>query len=292
VKPPKRLIVIAVCALTALGVSVGLAIASESPPVPVVVETNPPPYTPPAGPAMSPAAAVQAAVRLASNYGDSRPTDLTQLRGTFAHNQAIMSPQAHEPESAETEAILRSDTYLTVMHGQFTSQLVPPGGEPAHGTVMGVITEAHTGEVEATYIGPTTPTAAGLGPVPIDEESGQATISSVGGKRGLIVGRLVQSTSPPPGYKGTTRALVGWHVLIGRGRLVEDESAAGPKFYVVARVTTGADGRFTVHTKPGRYAVAGVWAHGFPSAGAVCNPSKVTVRAGARVHVTVGCNGV
>jgi hypothetical protein len=292
VKPPKRLIVIAVCVLTALAVSVGLAIASESPPVPVVVESNPPPYTPPTGPTMSPAAAVQAAVRLASTYGDPRPTDLTQLRGTFAHNQAIMAPQAHEPENAETEAILRSDTYLTVMHGQFTSQLVPPDGEAAHGSVLGVITEAHTGEVEATYIGPTTPAAAGLEPVSIGEESGQATIANVGSRRGLIVGRLVQSTSPPAGYKGTTRALVGWHVLIGRGRLVEDESPAGARFYVVAHATTGAEGRFTVHTKPGRYSVAGVWAHGFPSAGAVCDPRKVVVKAGARVRVTLGCNGV
>jgi hypothetical protein len=169
---------LAVPAVAVLGVGVGLASAdSGSAPVPVFVETAPPAYKVPAGPPMTPAAAERIALTEAQRAGDPSPTDVTQMEGTFAQTHAILS-RGHGKllETPETKEWLRSDTYMTVMHGHFTSRLVAPGSEPVHGSVMVVISEAQTGLPEGEYIGPSAPNNAALRPVPVSSGGAAAAL--------------------------------------------------------------------------------------------------------------------
>lgn len=249
---------------------------------------------------MSSVAAAKLAVAQAQTSGEVSTTGVTQLEGTFAHNQSVLSPEAKMGELPETKGWLQSDTYLTVMHGNFTAPNVPKGHAPVQGSVMAVITDAHTGFVDSTFIGSKTPSASGMTDVSITEPS-VATIARTKNSLGVIVGRLVQSTSPPAGFKSTTRPLVGWSVLIGKGKLPlftpSSGREAGRTPDVIATLTTGADGRFSVHVKPGKYLIAGVWPnveqHSTPPppAGKVCaGEHHVTVRARKRSHVVIACN--
>lgn len=281
--------------LTALGGGVALASTNDQPPIPIVVETDPPPYTSPTGPVMSRAAAARVAVALArSSEGQgggatTEPTELTQMRGTFSETEPIADPRARIPDSPEMSVQLGDDTYLTVMHGDFTSQDVPRGGEPTHGTVMDVITEAHTGSIEMVHIGSSAPVSADLTPVSTAGEQPRASVAMT--RRGVIEGRLVESTSPPPGFKSSTRPLVGWTVVIAKGRLSALTTQTSRN--IVARIKTRTGGRFALHMKPGTYVVAGVWLTRPPVAGdEICLGDYVKVRAGRRSHTTIGCNGI
>lgn len=281
------------------GVAVALGAVTEAPPgVPIVIDPNPPPYVAPTGPPMSGAAAARMAVAVAQSSetqggaASSRPTDLTQMRGKFAKTAAIASLKVLIPVSPETAPMLISDTYLTVMHGHFTSQNVPRGGQPAQGMVMEVITEAHTGEAEMTHIGQSAPTA-GLAPVSL-AEGGTASVARPL-DHGVIDGRLVSSTGSGrhrQRLKIPVRPLVGWTVVVATGDARTLKTQASPQ--VVARLKTAANGRFTVVMRPGTYLVAGVWPpRGGPTAGhrEVCGPRTVTVRRALYSHVVIACNG-
>lgn len=161
----KRLLVVPL--MVALGIGAGLASADSSPtpPVPVVVQTAVPPYTAPTGPVMAPTSAERFALIEAQRAGDSAPVVVSQMEGTFEEAHAVLSHHGEILESPETKEWLRSETYMTVMHGHFTARLVAPGQTPVSGSVMVVITDAHTGEAEGEYIGPTTPVDAALQPV-------------------------------------------------------------------------------------------------------------------------------
>jgi len=115
--------------------------------------------------------AVVVAVAQAQRAGEDSPTDITQMEGTFTQTQAILDPQGKLRETPETKEWLKSDTYMTVMHGHFTSSDVPKGQTPPQGTVMVVITDSHTGWVEGEYIGPTAPSSAALSPVSVSNPS-------------------------------------------------------------------------------------------------------------------------
>ena len=174
------------------------------------------------------------------------------------------------------------DTYLTVMHGHFTSQRVPKGQAPVQGTVMAVITDAHTGFVDTTFIGLRTPTASGMTAVSITEPA-VATTASVA--LGVIAGRLIESGSPPHADSKPS-PVVGWHVLIGKGQLLSHTS------HIIATLTTRAGGRFAIHVKPGKYLIAGMYhAQSGGRAGEICPSKHVTVRAGKRSHVVIECQG-
>jgi hypothetical protein len=123
--------------------------------------------------------------------------------------------------------------------------------------------------------------ATGSGAFAVREGAEQAELG-----RGAIVGRLIRAASPPHGYKSTTRPVVGWTVLIARGKLSFSRTAD-----IVATVKTGAGGRFAIHLKPGRYLLAGEFPPGEPNAGEACAPARVTVKPGARSHVLLGCSG-
>jgi hypothetical protein len=108
--------------VAALGIGVAVTVASsgERPAIPTVVETNPPPSTLPTGPVMSQAAAADAAVTFAHAQVTGEPIVVAQKRGTFASNEALISPDVHIPVNPDTRPLLESDAYLTVMQGQFT----------------------------------------------------------------------------------------------------------------------------------------------------------------------------
>lgn len=123
--------------------------------------------------------------------------------------------------------------------------------------------------------------ATGTGAFAVREEADQVNLG-----RGTVAGKLMRATSPPHGYKSTTRPVVGWTVLIARGKLPVSRAAD-----IVARVKTGAGGRFAIHLKPGRYLLAGEFPSGEPNAGEACAPARVTVKPGARSRVLLGCTG-
>ena len=278
--------VLAALALAALGGSgVAIASASSNSQIPVVVETDPPAYVAPTGPVMSSEAAARLAIAEAQASGEASSSDISQLEGTLAHNESVLNPEARISEPPETRDWLQTDTYLTVMHGQFTSQRVPEGQTPVRGTVMAVITDARTGFVDATFIGARTPSASGMTVVSLREPA-VATAASVKAERGVVLGRLVRVTSPPHGYKSTTKPVVGWTVLIGRGKLPFSRTSD-----TVATVKTRAGGRFAVHLKAGHYLLAGEFPPGEPNAGEPCAPVHVTVRPGRRLQVQLGCSG-
>jgi hypothetical protein len=291
----KRRWLVAPVLVAGLGSGVALASSSDQPPIPIVVETNPPPYTSPTGPVMSRADAARVAVALARSQdtqgggATTEPTELTQMRGPFSKTEPIADPRAHIPDSPEMEVQLGDDTYLTVMHGHFTSQDVPHGAEPTRGTVMDVIAEAHTGSIEMVHIGQSAPSSTELTPVSTTEGEVLASVATV--RRGVIEGRLVESTSPPPGFKSTTRPLVGWTVVVAKGKLSELTTQSSPS--IVARVKTREGGHFALHMKPGTYIVAAVWHTHPPSVNdEICAGVHVKVRTARRSRVTVGCNGV
>jgi hypothetical protein len=247
------------------------------------------------GPVMTSASAVQFAVQAATRAGDSSPTEMTQMAGTFAETQAVMSGGngGRMLESPETAEWFKSAAYLTVMHGHFTSTLVAPGTTPVKGTVLSVITDAHNGWVEGESLGQAAPSSSALGAVTAPTVGGESVAPTAGNKatiasnEGVLTGRLTHPGQPliAPGRLPSPDS----QVVVGQGQLplhiVSGRHAEG----VVATSRTGSDGQFTFHLKPGRYLVAGVVTGGVSSHSTVCPSKHVTVDAGKRATVEIGC---
>jgi hypothetical protein len=106
---------------------------------------------------------------------------------------------------------------------------------------MDIITEVHTGAVEATHIGGAAPAVALT----------RSATASAAGASGVINGRLVQSPHLPR-HHSTAHPLAGWTVLVGKGSLLRIS-------HVLVRVKSGPNGEFAIHMKPGIYVIAGVW---------------------------------
>jgi hypothetical protein len=233
--------------------------------------------------------------RLALGYarqaGEPNPSDVNLARGSFAKAQAAMEPSAGSGMSVAGGGSLApwasSGAYLVVMHGDFTPNVPAPRGRKLPtGSVMGLILGAEDGAMEGLYIGETEPNVASVGPV---IQLGQVPVGEAaqagGGKRGVIVGQLLAG-----GYKRSRRhaaakPVKGWQVIVGKAGKGRSLVANAE---IVARATTGGDGRFSISVRPGRYLVAGRWR----TSGAVCGASYVDVREGRVSRVKLGCGPI
>jgi hypothetical protein len=247
------------------------------------------------GPTMSSASAVQVAIGIATGAGDANPTGMSQMAGTFAETQAVMSQGkgGSMRESAETAAWFKSATYLTVMHGHFTGQLVAPGTNAVEGTVLAVITDAHNGWIEGESIGDTAPSSTSLSAVTAPAVADGPALEAGGGRAriaasavGVLAGRLTRAGWPV----GAPRLpLPDWQVVVGKDGLPQHIIAGLHSPNVVATARSDGNGAFILHLRPGRYLVAGVETGGASAHAKVCAPKHVTIAAGRRTAIEIGC---
>jgi hypothetical protein len=249
-----------------------------------------PSYVAPTGPELSLEGVRVAALKEAELSGVPSPADMTATRSTFAAAQGVMQPGA--PITGPSEAWLESSAYLVVMHGNFTAhRSIPRGSRVPKGTVMSLIVDSHTGRVEGTSIGSTTPNPAQLGTV--HQLSASSPTAEVASNHGTIVGRVYQEGSRPPiGGKRPRRpppppVAVGFPVLVAstppRGFQITN---------IVARAVTRKDGSFRISLKPGHYWIAA--RKKFPGGltGLLCQSTHVTVRARHRTRVNLVCGKI
>jgi hypothetical protein len=126
-----------------------------------------PTYTAPAGPLLADAQLDAIARRGAAVAGDASPVSIqavdTSLRSAMEIDPHNSLPQAPDAGEAALEA---STVAVVAMHGSFTLEdaRVPPGRGAPSGTVLTLIVDAHTGQVEGRAISnEEAPGFAGLG---------------------------------------------------------------------------------------------------------------------------------
>jgi hypothetical protein len=134
---------------------------------PATVEAN---YTIPSGSVLSNTQLRSAINTIAKNAGDTEtPSRVEVVEGSLRNSIETIDPTNILPSNptAGYASWLGSPTYLLVLHGNFvlSNEPIPPGAATPSGTVLDVIVDAHTGEVDGLHVADQTP--AGLANVKI-----------------------------------------------------------------------------------------------------------------------------
>jgi hypothetical protein len=85
--------------------------------------------------------------RQSSMAGEPTPSDAIEVDAPRNEALSVALPGVHAAPSTEVA------TVVVEMHGHFTSSLVPRHAEPATGSVMTLVIDAHTGQVIGRHIG-------------------------------------------------------------------------------------------------------------------------------------------
>ncbi len=118
------------------------------------VEAN---YTVPSGGILSNTQLRSTISAIAKNAGDTEtPSKIEVVEGSLRHSIETIDP-TNIPPSSPTSGYanwLESPTYLLVLHGDFvlSGEPVPAGAAAPSGTVLDVIVDAHTGEVDGLHV--------------------------------------------------------------------------------------------------------------------------------------------
>jgi hypothetical protein len=245
------------------------------------------PYVAPTGSLLTPASGVADAVSAARASGDSEPTEITQMQASFATTAAVLGGGTIK-SGPLTEEWLKSASYLTVMHGHFTALNVKAGTQAVQSTVLAIITDAHSGAVEAEYYGPSAPVSTSLEAVDGGATTAKAAISSTANE--FLCNCSMPEAPPPSSIHGTTNT---YPVIIGRSPLPSHFGKKRMRYSadvleVYRRGAYGLEpGRWSsqLGLVPGVYVVAGV-RHGHP-----CDEHRVTLNVGEKVFVKIACHG-
>jgi len=118
-------------------------------------------YVAPTGPEISLDAVRQRALQEVKEAQDEDPISVSVSTGSLQAALEVMHPQSMPTSAEETastggEALLASTVYLVEMRGDFTltNARVPPGQSSPHGSVLELLLDAHTGELEGRFVGP------------------------------------------------------------------------------------------------------------------------------------------
>lgn len=241
------------------------------------------PYVAPTGPLLTPASGAADAIGAARAAGDGEPTEITQMQASFAKTAAVLGGGTIE-SGPLTEEWLKSATYLTVMHGHFTALNVKAGTQAVQSSVLAIITDAHSGTVEAEYYGPSAPVSASLKAV----EGATMARAAVSKTTSDVLCNCSKPEGHPTMLYGTTNT---YPVIIGKSPLPSHFGKGHTRYSadvleVYKRGTYHLEaGRWSsgLGLTPGVYVVAGV-RHGHP-----CDEQRVTLNLGEKVYVKIAC---
>lgn len=237
----------------------------------------------PTGPLLTPASGAADAIGAARAAGDGEPTEITQMQASFAKTAAVLGGGTIE-SGPLTEEWLKSATYLTVMHGHFTALNVKAGTQAVQSSVLAIITDAHSGTVEAEYYGPSAPVSASLKAV----EGATMARAAVSKTTSDVLCNCSKPEGHPTMLYGTTNT---YPVIIGKSPLPSHFGKGHTRYSadvleVYKRGTYHLEaGRWSsgLGLTPGVYVVAGV-RHGHP-----CDEQRVTLNLGEKVDVKIAC---
>jgi hypothetical protein len=237
-------------------------------------------YTAPTGPELTPVQAAEAG----SYYARASAQEAGALQIEVAHGtdgQASAVNESRSPDEPATSnspqiAAWRASTaYLVVIRGKQFAPSVPlkHGARQPTGTVLALILDAHTGQMEGLNLGPEAPNVAALGQVTalnIPENSTTAVAASVRavpGWRGTLAGRVLVGGGPSRARR---------HPASYAKVLIQN---AG---HTLATATTNANGTFKVELLTGTYQVT--------ARVGTCPPSKAVIKHRRTTSVNVSCS--
>jgi hypothetical protein len=119
------------------------------------------------GAAISLAQVEAIALRKAQDEGDAAPTGMTVVRTTRGDGLKATQNGFQVPSETAVQPWLNSEAFVVEINGSFSAgdQPVPAGTAGQRGTVLGLVIDAHTGEVTGTSITSTKIPMASLGTV-------------------------------------------------------------------------------------------------------------------------------
>ena len=131
--------------------------------------TAPPPgasYTASTGSALSNAQLVAVAQKLASEDGESAPTEISAVHAVRRNALDALDPQSEVPSAAQAPSLatwMSGTSVLITMHGHFAPSVPQPKGSPAvEGTVLSAVVDARTGQLSGFSINNSGPSAGAL----------------------------------------------------------------------------------------------------------------------------------